>query len=106
MSIEQLDLLLRDLYGMDIYMPPLYKKWDKDYRRASYSKWAVTELENFIAEKIYPRKSASIDELCKITQGFMKMSACFSKVNLATKLIFQSAYCVAENVLDLLFAMK
>ena len=49
MSIDQLDLILYDMYRMDAWLPPLFGKWTEDYKKASYSQWAVDELRDFIA---------------------------------------------------------
>lgn len=75
MSIDQLDLILYDMYHMDAWLPPLFGKWAEDYKKASYSQWAVDELRDFIAERIYPRKEGPIDEFCKLTHEFMMKTA-------------------------------
>ena len=31
MSIDQLDLILYDMYRMDAWLPPLFGKWTEDY---------------------------------------------------------------------------
>ena len=46
--IDQLDLILYDMYRMDAWLPPLFGKWAEDYKKASYSQWAVDELRDFI----------------------------------------------------------
>lgn len=55
MSIDQLELILYDMYHMDAWMPPLFGKWTEEFKKSSYSQWAVDELKDFIAERIYPR---------------------------------------------------
>ena len=52
MSIDQLELILYDMYHMDAWMPPLFGKWTEEFKKSSYSQWAVDELRDFIAEKI------------------------------------------------------
>ena len=106
MSIYQLELILYDMYQMDAWMPPLFGKWTDEFKKASYSQWAVDELKDFIAEQIYPRTSGSIDEFCKLTHQFMMKTARYSRVNPQTRQIFQSASEMAANILDLLRAMK
>ena len=86
MSIDQLDLILYDMYRMDAWLPPLFGKWTEDYKKASYSQWAVDELRDFIAERIYPRKEGSIDEFCKLTHEFMMKTAKYARVNPNTSL--------------------
>ncbi len=51
MSIDQLELILYDMYHMDAWMPPLFGKWTEEFKKSSYSQWAVDELRDFIAEK-------------------------------------------------------
>ena len=98
MSIDQLDLILYDMYRMDAWLPPLFGKWTEDYKKASYSQWAVDE--------IYPRKEGSIDEFCKLTHEFMMKTAKYARVNPNTSLMFRSASEMAANILDLLRAME
>ncbi len=106
MSIDQLDLILYDMYRMDAWMPPLFGKWTDEFKKASYSQWAVDELREFIAESIYPRTNESIDEFIRLTHEFMMKMARYSRVNPKTSQIFQSASNMAADILDLLHAMK
>lgn len=106
MSIEQLELILYDMYHMDAWMPPLFGKWTEEFKRASYSQWAVDELKDFIAERIYPRTYGSIDEFCKLTHEFMMKTARYAEVNPKTSQIFRSASNMAADILDLLHAMQ
>ena len=106
MSLDQLELLLYDTYRMDSWMPPFYGWWKEDYKKASYSQWAIGELEEFITKRLYPRTSGSIKEFCKLTQEFMEKMAKYSAINPRTRVIFDAAYEMAENILDLLRAMK
>ena len=43
MSIDQLDLILCDMYKIDIYMPPYFKRRE-EFEKASYSIWLLTNL--------------------------------------------------------------
>lgn len=106
MSIDQLELILYDMYQMDAWMPPLFGKWRDEFKKASYSQWAVDELKDFIAEQIYPRTSGSIDEFCKLTYEFMVKTTQYSRVNPQTSQIFQAASSMAADILDLLRAMQ
>lgn len=106
MSIDQFELILYDMYQMDAWMPPLFGKWSDEFKKASYSQWAVDELKDFIAEQIYPRTSGSIDEFCKLTHEFMMKTARYSRVNQQTCQIFQSASEMSADILDLLHAMQ
>ena len=103
MSIDQLELILYDMYHMDAWMPPLLGKWTAEFKKASYSQWAVDELKDFIAERIYP---GSIDEFCQLAHEFMMKMSRYSRVNPRTSQIFQSASAMAADILDLLRAMK
>ena len=64
MSIDQLDLILYDMYRMDAWLPPLFGKWTEDYKKASYSQWAVDELRDFIIDADLEK-----DELTKILKS-------------------------------------
>lgn len=106
MGIDQLDLILYDMYRMDAWLPPLFGKWTKEFKKASYSQWAVDELREFIAEKIYPRTEGPIEEFCTLTHEFMMKMSRYSRVNPRTSQIFQCASSMAADILDLLQAMK
>lgn len=107
MSIEQLRLILCDMYQMDLWYPPLFGKWSDEFKKASYSKWAVDELLDYIAEILYPSTSGSIDEFCQFTYEFMMDTAEYARVNNPrTRLMFQTASNMAADILDLLHAMK
>ena len=106
MSIDQLELILYDMYHMDAWMPPLFGKWTEEFKKSSYSQWAVDELKDFIAERIYPRTSGSIDEFCQLAHEFMMKMSRYSRVNPRTSQIFQSASAMTADILDLLRAMK
>ena len=106
MSLDQLDLILYDMYHIDAWLPPLFGKWTEDYKKASYSQWAVDELRDFIAKQIYPRREGYIEEFCKLTHKFMMKTVKYARVNPKTSQIFQSASNMAADILDLLHAMK
>lgn len=106
MSIDQLELILYDMYQMDAWMPPLFGKWTDEFKKASYSQWAVDELKDFIAKQIHPRTAGSIDEFCDLTHEFMMKTAQYSRVNPQTRQMFQAASNMAADILDLLRAMK
>lgn len=106
MSIEQLKLILYDMCQMDLWYPPLFGKWSDEFKKSSYSQWAVDELVDYIAEIIYPRSSASIDEFCQFTYGFMIDTAKYARVNPRNCLMFQTASDIAADILDLLRAMR
>lgn len=106
MSIDQLDLILYDMYRMDVWMPPLFGKWTDEFKKASYLQWAVDELRDFIAEQIYPRREGSIEEFCKLAHEFMMKTDKYARVDPNTSQIFQSASKIAADILDILQAMK
>ena len=106
MSIDQLDLLLYDTYQMDAPYPYFYGGKNELYKRVSYSQWAINELKNFIAERIYPRTSGSVNEFCKLTSEFMGKMARYASLNSGAHIIFDSAYEITGNILDLLETMK
>lgn len=106
MNVEQLRLILCDVYQMDLWYPPLFGKWSDVFKKASYSQWAVDELLDYVAEHIYPRTYGSVDEFCELTHDFMMMTSKFSRINPQTHQMFQTASSMAADILDLLHAMK
>ncbi len=106
MGIDQLELILYDMYHMDAQLPPLFGKWAEAFKRACYSQWAVDEFRDFITKRIYPRTYGSIDEFCELAHEFMVKMLDYSKVNPRTSQIFQSAGNMTADILDLLRAMR
>ena len=106
MSIEDLEQLLYDMYQMDVYMPPLFGKWKDEFENISYSLWAVDELKDYIAQRIYPRTYGSIEELCNLTHEFMVKMTRYSRMNPNTYWIFYCAESMAAAIMELLCAMK
>ena len=106
MSIEQFDLILCDLYRVDTWMPPLFGKWMDEYKETSYSLWAIDELRDFIADRLFPLTEGSIEEFSNLTYEFMMKMSLYSKVNPRTNFIFQTAKQKASDVLELLQAME
>lgn len=102
MSLDQFEMILYDMYQADIWLPPYQGKWRKEFKKTSYSSWAINELQVYITNKIKPRTEVSIDELIDLTYSFSERMYRFSKVNPNTKFIFQTAIQMIDNVLDLL----
>lgn len=105
MSIEQLDLILCDMYKLDTYMPPYFKRRE-EFEKASYSIWAIDELKSYIADRLYPSKSGDIKEFIRYTDEFICIVTRYSKITPASKLMFSVARNIAINVNDLFRAMK
>ena len=106
MSMEEFERLLYDTYQMDAYLPPLFRKWKTDYENVSYSLWAIDELKSFIAKKLGIRAYGSVDEFCEWTHEFAKNMRHYSQISSKTSHIFRIAGNMAENILELLRAMK
>lgn len=106
MSTEQFDLVLYDMYCADAYLPPLFGKWIKEFKKASYSHWAVEELRDFVALKMYPRTCAPISEFCEYVTEFADKMFQYAEINPSMDIIFQTASDTAADVLDLLEALK
>lgn len=106
MNVDQLDLIFYDICGIDVQMPPMYGKWTNEYKKMSYSRWAIEELETFILKKISPRRTGSIKEFCDIIHEFIKNMSRYSKKNPNTGQIFQYASETASDILDVLYDMK
>lgn len=105
MSIEEFELFLFDLYQMDVWFPPFFK-WKTEFKKASHSIWAVNELRRYIINRLYPRKSGTMDEFVKITGDFINKARSYSKIKPETALLFSIAQNVATDVLEVLYAMK
>lgn len=106
MIVDRLDLIFYDISGIDVRMPPMYGKWTNEYKKMSYSRWAIEELKTFILKKISPRRTGSIKEFCDITQEFIENMSRYSKKNSNTSQIFQYASETVSDILDVLYDMK
>jgi hypothetical protein len=105
MSIEQLKLMVYDMFEMDLYIPEstFYKS---DFKKASYTVWAVDELEDYILRCLYPRTSGSIDECIKIIEDFASLMNRYSKFNSYTEQMFSVARDIATDIREMLLAMR
>lgn len=105
MSIEELKLMLSDVFELDMWFPD-YSIRNQEFEKASYSVWAVKELVEYITQKIYPRKEAPIDELILLTSAFENKMGRYTKLRPENNLMFTVARDISSNVLDVLRAAK
>ena len=62
MSLDELALILCDMYEMDEWLPnPVFDK--KEFTRVSNTLWAIGEFRNYVANHIYPQTKTSIKNL-------------------------------------------
>lgn len=99
MSISDLRLLFAD-YTMDMQLPKDIPKYRENFKNASYSKWAVNELQTYIIRKQYQSPIASTKEFIKLMDGFAKKSRKDDQP------IFFIAKAVATEILDIFNAMQ
>lgn len=105
MSIDQLEFMLCDMYEVDLYVPES-TFFKTDFKKASYTVWAIDELDLYIYKRLAPDTVGTVDEFIGIISDFIKMSSGFSKKNSYTKQMFSMATELAENVREVLYAMK
>lgn len=97
MTISSLRLVLAD-YTMDIKLPKDIPKYRSNFKNACYSKWAVDELFLYIIRK---KEQSEIDS----AKEFIKMADSFSRNTQKDKIMWIIAKHVAEDVLDIFYAM-
>lgn len=95
---DTLRLLFSD-YVMDLYLPKNIPKYREHFRNISCATWAVNELLMYIIRKKEQSPIAS-------THEFIKMMDDFSKLNTKDGFIFSIAKYIAEDILDIFYAMK
>ena len=105
MSIEELKLMLSDVFELDMWFPD-YSTRNQEFEKASYSIWAVKELAEYITQKIYPRKEAPIDELILFTSAFENKMGRYAQLRPENNLMFTVARDISSNVLEILRATK
>lgn len=99
MSISDLRLLFAD-YAMDMQLPKDIPKYRENFKNASYSKWAVNELQMYIIRKQYQSPIASTKEFIKMMDNFAQ------KGRKENQPIFFIAKAVATDILDIFNAMR
>lgn len=105
LSLEELELILYDMYEMDEWLPnPIFDR--KGFTKASNTLWAIGEFRNYVANHIYPQTKTSIKNLEAIAQSFTEKMKGFASMNQQNSSIFTVAKIVGENIQDLLYAME
>lgn len=105
--MDQLDifefcLMVEDSFVMDSWQPPLCRRYKKEFQLITYYDWGIMEVENRVAEWLYPRKSAPTEEYIWIIDRIKKKFEKYSRFNKKTSMIFDQAFLAAEDILDLL----
>lgn len=105
MSLDELELILCDMYEMDEWLPnPVF---DKDgFTKTSNTLWAIGEFRNYVANHIYPQTKMSIKNLEAMARLFTEKMEDYASMNQQNSSIFIAAKMVGENIQDLLYAME
>lgn len=105
MSIEQFELIMCDMYQMDVWMPsPVFEK--REFVQSSYSQWAIGEFRNYLVRSLYPRTEGTIDDFINTAEEFIRKMNYFSTVNSANRMMFSIARDTVTDIQDTLRAMK
>ena len=105
MSLDELALILCDMYEMDEWLPnPVFDK--KEFTRVSNTLWAIGEFRNYVADHIFPQTKMSIKNLEAMARSFIEKMDDFASMNKQNSSIFTTAKMVGENIQDLLYAME
>ena len=105
LSLDELDLILCDMYEMDEWLPnPVFDK--KEFTRVSNTLWAIGEFRNYVADHIFPQTQTSIKNLEAMARSFTEKMKDFASMNQKNSSIFIAAKIVGENIQDLLYAME
>lgn len=105
MSLDELALILCDMYEMDEGLPnPVFDK--KEFTRVSNTLWAIGEFRNYVADHIFPQTKTSIKNLEAMARSFIEKMDDFASMNQQNSSIFTTAKMVGENIQDLLYAME
>ncbi len=105
MSIEQFELIVCDMYQMDVWMPnPVFDK--QEFINTSYSQWAIGEFRNYLVRRLQPRSNGTIDEFIETAEEFIKKMDYFSELNSANKKMFSIARDTIADIQDMLRAMR
>ena len=105
MSIEELKLMLSDVFELDMWFPD-YSIRNQEFEKASYSVWALRELTEYVTQKIYPRKEAAVDEIIVLTNEFRNKMRRYAQIRPDNNLMFTVAQDILSDVLEVLRAAK
>lgn len=105
MSIEQFELIMCDMYQMDVWMPnPVFEK--HGFAKSSYSQWAISEFRNYLVRSLYPRTEGTIDEFINLAEKFIRKMDDFSAINSTNSTMFSIARDIVTDIQDMLRAMR
>ena len=80
MSLDELALILCDMYEMDEWLPnPVFDK--KEFTRVSNTLWAIGEFRNYVADHIFSQTQTSIKNLEAMAQSFTEKMDDFASMN-------------------------
>lgn len=105
MSIEALKLMLSDVFELDMWFPD-YSIRNREFEKSSYSVWALRELTEYVTQKIYPRKEATVDEIIVLTNEFRNKMRRYAQIRPDNNLMFTVARDILSDVLEVLRAAK
>lgn len=105
MSIEELKLMLSDVFELDMWFPD-YSIRNQEFEKASYSVWALQELTEYVTQKIYPRKEAAVAEIIVLTNECRNKMRRYAQIRPDNNLMFTVARDILSDVLEVLRAAK
>ena len=105
MSIEELKLMLSDVFELDMWFPE-YSIRNPEFEKSSYSVWALKELTEYVSQKVYPRKEVAVDEIIVITNEFRNKMRRYAQIRQDNNFMFVVAQDILSDVLDVLRATK
>ena len=105
MSIEQFELIMCDMYQMDVWMPnPIFEK--HGFAKSSYSQWAIGEFRNYLVRSLYPKTEGTLDEFINMAEKFIRKMDDFSTINSANSTMFSIARDTVADIQDMFRAMR
>ena len=105
MSIEELKLMLSDVFELDMWFPD-YSIRNREFEKSSYSVWTLQELTEYVSQKICPRKEAAVDEIIVLTNEFRNKMRQYAQIGSDNNFMFVVAQDILSDVLDVLRATK
>ena len=103
MSIEELKLMLSDVFELDMWFPE-YSIRNREFEKSSYSVWALKELTEYVSQKVYPRKEVAVDEIIVLTNEFRNKMRRYAQIRQDNNFMFVVAQDILSDVLDVLRA--
>ena len=110
MTVDQLKLILIDMFQMDIHYPTPYILRIGGFKKSSYMFWSVNEFFAYLNEKTSPNTEYSIYDFIKLARAFslklFRLYKKYSKNKKTDTTMFLIGQRTMNEIIDVLYDMR